>query len=202
MNLRPSLAASFAALALLAPSPSFAFERQWQLGGSVGYTALMGPRATLHGLGGGLHLTYGLTDALNLMADVNVSSHFSRLDSAPVDESGKPTGAMAATLPSTLFASGAVGVGYVVDVLQWVPSIGGLVGVADLVDTSGACGATPEAPCHSLRLNLQVPFGLDYAISRSFAVGVGGRYQMLVGGPTGLMHGLSGVLRAEYVWGY
>jgi len=202
MNLRPALAASFAALALLAPSQSFAFERQWHFGGSFGYTALMSSHATLHGLGGGLHLTYGLTDALNLMAEVNVSGHYSRLDDPPVDDNGKPTGALAATLPSTLFASGAVGVGYVFDVLQWVPYVGGLVGAADLIDTSGACGATPETPCHSPLLNLQVPFGLDYSISRSFAVGVGGRYQMLIGGPNGLTHGLTGLLRAEYVWGY
>jgi hypothetical protein len=192
MNLRLALAASFAATALLAPSRSAAFERQWQLGGSFGYTALMSSHATLHGLGGGLHLTYGLTDALNLMAEVDVSGHFSRLDDAPVDKDGKPTGATAATLPSTLFASGAVGVGYVFDVLQWVPYVGGLVGAADIVDPSG----------HSLRLNLQVPFGLDYSVSRSFAVGAGGRYQMLIGGPDGLTHGLTGLLRAEYVWGY
>lgn len=202
MNLRPALAASAAALALLAPSRSLAFEHQWHAGGSLGYTALMSSHATLHGLGGGLHLTYGLTDALNLMAEVNVSSHFSRLDDPPVDAKGKPTGAAGAPLPSALFASGAVGVGYVFDVLQWVPYVGGLVGIADLIDTGGACGATPEAPCHSPRLDLQVPFGLDYSISRSFAVGVGGRYQMLIGGPDGLTHGLTGLLRAEYVWGY
>jgi hypothetical protein len=47
-----------------------------------------------------------------------------------------------------------------------------------------------------------VPFGLDYSISRSFAVGVGGRYQLLIGGSNGLEHGLTGLLRAEYVWGY
>lgn len=202
MNLRPALAAaSFAALALLAPSRSDAFERQWHVGGSFGYTALMGTLPTRHGLGGGLHLTYGLSDALNLMAEGNVSGHFSRVGEVPVDDKGTATGP-AVPGPSGVLASGAVGVGYVFDVLQWVPYVGGLVGAADFIDTSGACGATPETPCHSPRLNLEVPFGLDYSVSRSFAVGFGGRYQMLIGGPNGLEHGLAGLLRAEYVWGY
>jgi hypothetical protein len=202
MNLRPALvAASFAALAFLAPAQSHAFERQWHAGASFGYTALMGSHATLHGIGGGLHLTYGLTDALNLMAEGNVSNHFTRLGDLPVDADGKPTGAAATQLPPTLLASGAVGVGYVFDVLQWVPYVGGLVGVTDVVNLGPDCGKTAATPCGSLRLNLQVPFGLDYSISRSFAVGVGGRYQMLIGG-AGLEHVLTGLLRAEYVWGY
>ncbi len=192
MNLRSALAAAaLAAPTLLASSRSEAFERQWHAGASFGYTALMGSHATLHGIGGGLHLTYGLSDALNLMAEVNVSNHFSRLGDTPVDADGKPTGAAAVQLPSALLASGGVGVGYVFDVLQWVPYVGGLVGAADIVTPSG----------NNLRLSLQVPFGLDYSISRSFAVGVGGRYQMLIGG-AGLEHVLTGLLRAEYVWGY
>jgi hypothetical protein len=191
MNLRSALALAFAATTLLASSPSQAFERQWHAGASFGYTALMGSHATLHGLGGGLHLTYGLTDAFNLMAEVNVSNHFARLGDVPVDDAGKPTGAAAPRLPRTLLASGAVGVGYVFDVLQWVPYVGAMVGAADIGTPAG----------NSLRLNLQVPFGLDYSISRSFAVGVGGRYQMMIGGAS-LENALTGLLRAEYVWGY
>ena len=75
--------------------------------------------------------------------------------------------------------------------LQWVPYVGAMVGAADIVTPAG----------NSLRLNLQVPFGLDYSISRSLAVGVGGRYQMMIGGAN-LENGLTGLLRAEYVWGY
>jgi hypothetical protein len=200
MNLRPALAAAFAATALLAPSRSEAFEHQWHVGGSFGYAALMGAQQTRHGFGAGLHLTYGLTDALNLMAEVNVSGHLGRVGEAPVDAKGKPTGPVV-PVPGVLLASGAVGVGYVFDVLQWVPYVGALAGAADVIDRSGLCGA-PSAPCHSARLNLEVPFGLDYSISRSFAVGVGGRYQLLIGGSNGLEHGLTGLLRAEYVWGY
>lgn len=199
MNLRPALAASLFAAALLTSSRSEAFEHQWHVGGSLAYTALMGEQQTRHGLGGGLHLTYGLSDAINLMATVNVSGHFGRLGEEPVDESGKPTGP-AVPVPAVVLATGAAGVSYVVDVLQWVPYVGALVGVADVIDTSGTCVAA-GAPCNSLRLNLEVPFGLDYSISRSVAVGVGGRYQMLLGGP-GIEHGLTGLLRAEYVWGY
>lgn len=199
MNLRPALAASVLATALLASPRSEAFEHQWHFGGNLGYTALMGAQQTRHGLGGGLHLTYGLTDAVNLMADVNVSGHFGRLGEAPMDENGKATGPVV-PVPGVVLVSGAVGVGYIVDVLQWVPYVGALAGVADVIDVSGTCGAE-GAPCNSLRLNLEVPFGLDYSISRSIAVGVGGRYQLLIGGP-GVEHGLTGLLRAEYVWGW
>lgn len=196
-----ALAASLGAAALLISSPSLAFERQWHAGASVGYAAFMGAEATRHGLAGGLHLTYGLTDAINLMAEVDVSSHFGRLGDLPVDKDGKPTGAPATPLPGLLLASGAVGAGYIVDVLQWVPYVGALAGVADVIDVSGTCGAA-GAPCQSLRLDLEIPFGLDYAVSRSFSVGAGGRYQMLIGGPSGLNHVMTGLLRAEYVWGY
>ncbi len=199
MNLRPALAASVFAAALLASPRSYAFEHQWHVGGDLGYTALMGAQQTRHGLGGGLHLTYGLTDAVNLMAELHVSSHFSRVGEAPVDDKGNATGPVV-PVPSVVFTSGAVGVGYVVDVLQWVPYAGALVGVADLIDTSGTCGAA-GSPCHGVRLDLEIPFGLDYSISRSVAVGVGGRYQLLIGGPS-IEHGLTALLRAEYVWGY
>jgi hypothetical protein len=202
MNLRPALAAAaLAATTLLASSRSEAFERQWHAGASLGYTALMGSHATLHGIGGGLHLTYGLTDAFNLMVEIDVSNHFTRLGDPPVDDKGKATGAAATQLPHTLLASGAVGVGYVFDVLQWVPYVGGLVGAADIVDLGADCGKTPTTPCSSFRLSLEVPFGLDYSVSRSFSVGVGGRYQMMIGGAA-LENGLTGLLRAEYVWGY
>ena len=203
MNLRPALAAAaLTAATLLAPSRSDAFERQWHAGASLGYTALMGDHATLHGVGGGLHLTYGLSDALNLMVEIDASNHFTRLGDPPVDAAGKATGAAALQLPHTLLASGAVGVGYVFDVLQWVPYVGGLVGAADIINLGPDCGKTAAAPsCSSVRLSLEVPFGLDYSISRSFAVGIGGRYQMMIGGAA-LEHGLTGLLRAEYVWGY
>ncbi|MFO0755525.1 MAG: hypothetical protein U0359_03490 [Byssovorax sp.] len=151
---------------------------------------------TRHGLGGGLHLTYGLTDAFNLMIEADVSGHFDR--AAVTTSAGKIE---SAAQDGALFTRGGVGVGYVFDVLQWVPYVGLVAGAADIIDLGAACGAGTSTPCHDLRFDLAVPFGLDYNLSRSFSIGAGGRYQMLISGQP-LAHALGGFVRAEYVWGY
>ena len=63
------------------------------------------------------------------------------------------------------------------------------------------CGVSIAAPCKAFRFNVAVPFGLDYQISRSFSVGLGGRFQVLLLGPTP-WETLGVFARAEYVWGY
>jgi len=163
----------------LAPSRADAFERQWHAGASLGYVALIG-RDVFHGFGGGLNLTYGLTDAFNLMAEIDVTGHPSA---------------------SALFASGGVGVGYVVDILQWVPYVGLLVGAADIADLSGTCGAKDTPACQRFWFNLEAPFGLDYTVSRSFAIGVAGHYQLLFSGSTPVQ-GIGAFARVEYLWRY
>jgi opacity protein-like surface antigen len=186
-----------AALLLLAPSRAEAYEKQWHAGVSLGYVALMGPNPTRHGLGGGLHLTYGLTDAFNLMVEAEASGQFGR-DAAPPPKKGE---AAIAAQDKALLTRGGVGIGYVFDVLQWVPYVGLVPGVADIVNLGTMCGAKGQVPCHDLRFDLAVPFGLDYNVSRSLSVGVGGRYQMLISGQP-LGHVLGVFARAEYVWGY
>lgn len=192
----PALAAA-ALLAFLTPARAEAYEKQWHVGMSFGYTALMGQNPTRHGMGGGLHLTYGLTDAFNLMAEAEASGHFGRaaVPAATKNDTALPEQNGAA------FTRAGVGVGYVVDVLQWVPYVGLVVGAADIVNMGPLCGTTGQAPCHDLRLDLALPFGLDYSINRSFSVGVGGRYQMLISGQP-LINALGVFARAEYVWGY
>lgn len=192
----PSLGA-LALFALFAPRRAEAYEKQWHVGASLGYTALMGQNPTRHGLGGGLHLTYGLSDAFNLMVEADLSGHFARADVPAVkaDETARPA------QDGALFTRAGAGVGYVFDVLQWVPYIGLVAGAADVINLGPLCGATDQAPCHDLRLNLAVPFGLDYSINRSISIGVGGRYQLLISGQP-LMHALGAFARVEYVWGY
>ena len=56
-------------------------------------------------------------------------------------------------------------------------------------------------PCKQLRLNLEIPFGVDYQISRSFSVGAAGRFQLLLLGGSPWMT-LGAFARAEYTWGY
>jgi hypothetical protein len=175
------IGAGFAAIvaffAGLLPSRADAFERQWHAGASLGYMALLGtsPR-TLHGVGGGVHLAYGLNDTFNLLGELNVA--------------GFPSG-------HTLVTGGGVGASYIFDVLQWVPHIGAIVGAYDVIDTSGECNKY----CHSLRLNLEIPAGLDYTVTRSLAVGVAGRYQLLISGYSPA-HVIGAFARVEILWGY
>ena len=171
------LLAISAALAFLSPSRADAFERQWHAGGSLGYLALLRPQIrTRHGIGGSAHLEYGITDALNLQGELSVT--------------GYPSGSLVLT-------GGGVGASYIFDVIQWVPYIGALVGAYDVIDASGEC----KKYCHSLRLNLEVPFGLDYTVSRSLAVGVAGRYQVLISGYSPAQ-GIGAFARVELLWGY
>src|SRR4051794_20185945 len=98
--------------ALGASSEARAFERQWHAGVDAGYAALLLPAGpTLHGFGGGLHLTYGMSDTLNLLVLADVSVHpATKYKAKPVD--------------GVILGGGAVGIGYVFDVLQWVPYVG------------------------------------------------------------------------------
>jgi hypothetical protein len=167
-----------AAVLLLATRDASAYEHQWHFGGSFGY-ALLADEPTVHGLGGGLHLTYGLTDVFNAMAQVDVT--------------GYPGG-------DALVGSAAIGVGYVVDILEWVPYLGLMAGGYQIIVLSDACDA-PGASCGSTRFGLSVPFGLDYQITRSFAVGVQGRYHLLLGSE-GAASYVTAFGRAEYIWGF
>jgi len=166
-----------ATIALALPARAHAFEKQWHAGASVGYAALIRTGA-YHGFGGGLHLTYGINDTFNFMAELDATAH--------------PSG-------ERVMFGGGVGVGYVFDVLQWVPYVGALVGAADLASTA-LCGPG-GVPCHDVRLNLMVPFGLDYQLSRSLSVGAAGRYQLMLGA-TSPVHVIGAFARVEYVWGY
>jgi len=174
------LPASLALLASLAPGEARAFERQWHVGAGAGYSALINPQgATLHGFGGGLHLTYGLSDTINLMVLADTSIHPATThERKPVD--------------GVILAGGSVGFGYVFDVLQWVPYVGA---------TAGAYyAAGPDDG--GVRLAVQVPFGLDYQLSRSFAIGAAGEYKLLLLDAAGVSQRISAFLRAEYIWGY
>jgi hypothetical protein len=172
-------AMALGAAALLAPARAEAYEHQWHAGVSLGYAALFGA-TTSHGFGGGMHLAYGVNDWLNLMAEINATAH---------------------PYAQWTVVSGAFGASYVFDVLQWVPWVGAAFGPAGLVSTDKQCGIAVAEPCTAFRLNLEIPFGLDYQVSRSFNVGVTGRFQLLLLGSTPWTT-LGAFARAEYTWGY
>jgi hypothetical protein len=171
-----------AALALLLHAPAAgAYERQWQAGGTVGY-AMLAESGSEHGVGLGLHLRYGLSDAFDAMLEMGGSYH-------PSSE--------------RLVAHGAAGVAYVFDVLQWVPYAGLTLGGYYLRAPSPPCMAGPSTSCEGAWLGASIPFGLDYRITRSFAVGAQGRYHLLFLGPSEApLHYVTALARAEYIWGF
>lgn len=176
-----STAAAFGlTIALFAPREARAFERQFHIGAEAGYAALVnGAGATLHGFGGGVRLTYGVSDTVNALAIVDVSVHpATTYHGLPVD--------------GQVLAGGALGLAYVVDILQWIPWVGATAGAYY------SAGPTDSGP----RLALGIPFGLDYQLSRSIVLGAAGEYKLFLLDPTGAEHRISAFLRAEYIWGY
>src|SRR6187551_1480643 len=83
---------------MLAPEEASAFERQWHAGIGLGYAVVTAGGAQ-SGFGGGLHLTYGLSDAFNLMVEGDFTAHRKSGD-------------------WILLPSGSVGLGYVIDILE------------------------------------------------------------------------------------
>jgi opacity protein-like surface antigen len=166
--------AAVLAAALLVPSTAAAYEHQWHAGASFGYTG--GWNGIGHGFGGGLDLGYGVKDWLDLTASLGVSAH------------------PASTI---LVPSGTVGVRFAFDVVQVVPYIGAEIGAAGVVLTSGGC----VSGCSLAKLDVAVPFGADYQLSRSFTIGAGGRFQLLLlnGSATPM---LGAFARVQYIWGY
>ncbi|AUX41471.1 hypothetical protein SOCE26_028840 [Sorangium cellulosum] len=173
-------AAALALAALLAPSRADAFERQWHAGASIGY-AMLADSGTYPGIGGSLHLSYGLTDAFNALVELNTASH--------------PGG-------DFMFLGASAGAAYVIDILQWVPYVGLMTGAYDGVRLA-PCGAYGEPDCHNPQFGVSVPFGIDYAFSRDFAAGFAGKYTLLLPGEgEGPGSYLTAFVRAEFLWGY
>lgn len=170
--------AGLAVLGCAGEARAQAHERRFHLGGSVGYGSLWGG-PTSAGVVARVNAAYELSDMFNLMGAADVGTY--------------PYG-------QWVLASGTVGAGYVVDSFQWVPYVGAMAGPAALLSTDSFCGLSISAPCRAFRLVLEIPFGLDYQLTRRFTVGVGGRFQMILLGESPWMT-LAVQAKAEYVWG-
>ena len=183
-----SLLATFVVV-VAASSEAQAFERQWQAGLSAGYTHFVNyaavNAASFPGFGTSLSLSYGITDAINIIGHVDFSAHPGK---APV-----------------LIYGGGAGVAYVIDIVRWVPWIGATVG-GYAVSNVGSCAPTADAPCTTGRFALSPIAGLDYQFTRKFSLGAVGRYDLLLfgkaGDPSSIDHAISIFARAQYIWGY
>jgi hypothetical protein len=131
---------------------------------------------SLDGFLGGAHLTYGLSDAFNLRVNADVAA-FDRLPPASY----------------ALLWSGTVGLEYVLDIMNLVPTVG---------VSTGAMGVFKEAERHDLYLGLEIPAGLGYQLLPELTVGAEFRYRLLLfGTDVGPLSLLTVLGRAEYVWG-
>ena len=180
------------ALAVCASSlarPAAAYERQWHVGGELGYAMAGFPSGAASGFVGGAHLGYGLNDSFNLRVDLDISG-FGVTDALAEGEALPPEG-LSSHL-ATLWHGG-VGVEYVVDILEWVPYAGLTLGFADVL----------QRGVHDPNLAFEIPFGLAYLPIPELSLGVEGRYRLLMLGsdetPT---QGLLVMARLEHVWGF
>jgi hypothetical protein len=171
----------------VAPHPAHAIERQHHLGLDPSLSILkVDDKSTVSvGAGVGAHYTYGLSDQFNFMVELNASRVAANQEQ---DHADSPH-----TRPANV-AHGLVGVGYVIDVLRWVPYFGLLAGGYHL------SGGTLDAPVVALGGAVQV--GLDYQLSRHWALGAAGQQHFLLTKLGDYPSYTTVMLRLEYMWGF
>jgi hypothetical protein len=179
--------AGFGSALCAVPTAAHALERQHHIGLDPSLSILkVDDKSTVSvGAGLGLHYTYGIDDQFNFMAEMNVSRVAANQDQ---DDQTSPH-----TRPADL-AYASAGVGYVIDVLQFVPYLGLLFGGYRL--SGGTLDNALYLPGFELAL------GLDYQLSRSWAVGVAGRQHMMFTKLSTYPTYTNVMLRFEYMWGF
>lgn len=182
-----SSAALAALVALLVPRDAAAIEQQHHIGiaPALGVLSIDDKSTSSTGLGGALHYAYGLSDQWNLTLGA------SSIVVAADQKQDFPTSPR--TRPSTVHQA-AVGASYVIDILRWVPWIGIDGGVCVLA--GGTLDRSIVVP------ELSVGLGLDYQLSRTFAVGLAGREHLLISKLDTYPSYLTAMLRFEVMWGY
>ncbi len=170
-------------------SDSWAYEHQWRVGGSFGYSLMNFGDESFHGFGGGAHMTYGISDAFNLRVHSDVTGFDRRVfyDVTGVEITDPPSDW------ALVWNSGA-GIEYVLDILQWVPYVGVTIGPVDVIDL--------EDESHQWHFGLTIPAGLGYQFTRDFTLGGEFSYRMLFGAEGDPLYAMTVQARAEYVWGY
>jgi hypothetical protein len=195
MNLEPPppsslsrrAAALFAAIGVLTLAPSaLAVERENHLGLDLGGSALVIADKSSPDIGPsfGAHWAYGLSDAFNLMVEGAWSVGSLR---------DKPGAGIPNDRPAWL-ANADVGIGYVFDVLQWVPYAGVLVGGEAM--SGGSLTRGRFLP------NAVFALGLDYRLSPRLAVGAALCQQFVAIDTSTYPSFTQAFGRIEYTWGW
>lgn len=174
-------------LLLLAPRDAQAIERQHHLGLSPSLSMLKidGKPSLSVGAGGGIHYTYGLSDQFNFVGEANVSivAAEEKLDT-PQTPRNRPTEVDRVS----------AGIGYVIDILRWVPYANATTGVYRL------SGGTIDGSLFIWGVALGL--GLDYQLSHHWALGIQAQQHLLLTKLSEYPSYTNVMLRFEYMWGY
>lgn len=186
--------AAIASSAALCSSPreALAIERQHHFGldPTLALLKVDDKSSMSPAVGLGAHYTYGLNDQFNFMAELNASF---MIQGEKLEAATPMTPATPHTRP-TQIAHALAGVGYVLDILQWVPYFGVLVGGYRLG------GGTLDDPL--VVLGGAVQLGLDYQLSRQWAIGGALQQHFLVTKMSDYPSYTTMMVRFEYMWGY
>lgn len=172
---------------LLAPREAQAIERQHHLGLSPSLSMLKvaGKPSLSVGVGGGVHYTYGLNDQFNFVAQGNISivAAEEKIEN-PQTPRNRPTEVDHVS----------TGIGYVIDILRWVPYANATTGVYRL------SGGTIDGSLFIWGVSLAL--GLDYQLSRHWALGFQGQQHFLLTKMSDYPSYTNLMLRFEYMWGF
>ena len=165
---------------VLAATRAGAVEREHALSVGAGVSILDVSSKGSADAGGGAAVaySYGLSDALNFMAEASWSL-------VALKETAQNAPEMATTLN--------VGIGYVFDVVRWVPYAGLLVGSSAL--NGGGIDGVKFVPEAALAL------GFDYRFDRTWSAGVALRQYMFTDPGTYPSYSQA-FARVEYIWGW
>jgi hypothetical protein len=170
--------AAAASTVLPTAKSAIAVEREQQVGLELGVPMLVahGNKNTVAtGTSAGLHYTYGLSDAFNLVAEADSGLLFLGVPGA-------------ATLTHV-----DVGLAYVLDVLRWVPW-----GAAEV----GGYGITGSSVGGTFLPGAALAVGLDYRFDRRWAAGVVVREHLFFTSLNLFPSLVEGFLRAGVTWGW
>jgi len=167
--------------------PARAVEREHALGMDAGGAIFMVADKSSPDIGGsvGLHYTYGLSDAFNLVANAGWSLvALNETLADPTTPRTRPTNVSNAD----------VGVAYVLDVLQWVPW--GAFEAGGYALQGGTIEGVKVLP------GVAIAVGVDYRLNRSWSIGIEAREHLLFTEMSTYPSFLQGLVRFEYVWGW
>jgi hypothetical protein len=174
-------------VSLLTPATASAFEHQHHLGvdGGVAFISIDQKPTLSVGGGGGVHYTYGLSDAFNFLAEGAFCPV--ALQEDPEPKHNRPT----------MIENLGVGIAYTLDVVRWIPYFGVL-----------ASGFTLHGgSIEGVRVNAgaTLAVGLDYQVTRGpkhLSVGLAVRQHFIFSDFADYPSYTQIFLRAEYVWGF